>query len=113
MHSLYSSVSYFEAILTRLIIMALLTLWMANHRNAMGDENAPIMGMFMAVAIFFAIEISIFNNYNAKLQLFVQVKQLEVQQAQLSDLLNAVPDSVYICSRASEGVAPKSLYANS
>ena len=74
MHSLYSSVSYFEAILTRLTIMTILTSWMAIHRNAMGDENAPIMGMFMAVAIFFAIEISIFNNYNAKLQLFVQVK---------------------------------------
>lgn len=27
--------------------------------------------------------------------------------------MNAVPDSVYICSRAKESVASKSLYANS
>ena len=42
----------------------------------------------------------------------MQIKQVEQQETQLKGLLDAVPDSVYICSKATEERRPRSLFAN-
>jgi len=53
----------------------------------------------------------------AKLLLFIKIQTVKRQEQQLSDLLDAVPDSVFICSKNifdSDGISkgPKCVYAN-
>ena len=48
-----------------------------------------------------------------KVELFLRLKQSEQQQACLTELLDAVPDCVYICTKPkTSDTPPNGLYAN-
>ena len=56
--------------------------------------------VFQGLLLFVVLEASVFMNYKAKAQLFLRIKASEQQSEQLTDLLDTVPDSVYICSKS-------------
>ena len=58
------------------------------------------------------VEASIYSHMRAKIDLFVKIKAIEQQEAQLSNLLDNVPDSVLICTKPTELKASKGVYAN-
>ena len=58
------------------------------------------------------IESIIFVTHKAKSNLFLRIKVTALQEDQMQNLLNTVPDKVLICSKASEGSMPISLYSN-
>ena len=53
----------------------------------------------IAIMTIILIELQVYNSYKAKAELFLRVKISEQQSEQLTDLLDAVPDSVLICSQ--------------
>ena len=66
-----------------------------------------------AVLFLLMFELAIYLNLKAQVKLFEQIKVIEVQQKQLVGLLDAVPDSVYICTKKSDQSEPNGLFANS
>ena len=53
-----------------------------------------LSGLFWAV-----MEPQVYINMKSKTQLFLKIKIVEQQQVQLSDLIDAMPDSVIICTK--------------
>ena len=72
--------------------------------------------IFSAFTIsFFAnlmIEAIAYMNMKAKASLFLRIKFMSLQEEQLKNLLDTVPDHVLICSQDKEGHAPKSIFGN-
>jgi len=64
------------------------------------------------VAVFLLMEGGNFCNMRSKALLFMQVRKMGMQERQLSNLLDSLPDKVLICTKAQEGKAPKSIYSN-
>ena len=63
------------------------------------DRDMPTT-ILQGLLLFLVLEASVFMNYKAKAQLFLRIKASEQQSEQLTDLLDTVPDSVYICSKS-------------
>ena len=70
--------------------------------------------MFTILFMIFCIvlELAVYTNIRSQAIFFTKMKQIEMQQTQLKDLLELVPDSVYICTRSSDNSEPKGLFAN-
>ena len=59
----------------------------------------------------FLIECVFFINNKAKANLFLRMKLLTLQQKQMLDLLDSVPDKVLICSQKHDNL-PVGVYSN-
>mmetsp|Transcript_39793 Transcript_39793/g.52096 ORF Transcript_39793/g.52096 Transcript_39793/m.52096 type:complete len:91 (+) Transcript_39793:140-412(+) len=78
----------------------------------MGDDDVSLAAELAYQLFCFAFEIHLYLTVRQKADLFCKLKTIERQQGQLADLLDAVPDSVLICSRGSVDSVPKGVYAN-
>ena len=59
------------------------------------------------------LEVSMYLSYRAKAELFLRKRELKTSQKQFANLLDVVPDSVYICSNADRETQSQPIYANS
>jgi len=64
------------------------------------------------VFLILGMEGIIYVNHKAKANLFMRIKVIALQEEQLKNLLDTVPDKVLIVSKPSEAIAPRSLYSN-
>ena len=80
-------------------------------RDDEGDEIGPVALVGALISVFLA-ESSVYSNMKAKAQLFYKLKVSEQQQKQMKSLLDAVPDNVIICSKATERKPAKVIFAN-
>ena len=81
-------------------------------RISTGEDFSVIAYIITNLACIPMVEITIYINFKAQLKLFVLLKISEREQMQLANLLNTVPDNVFICSKGTESQAMQSLYAN-
>ena len=58
------------------------------------------------------MEAIIYVNHKAKANLFMRIKVIALQEEQLKNLLDTVPDKVLIVTKTSEASVPKSIYSN-
>ncbi len=61
---------------------------------------------------FFVWELHLYQVMRSKARLFLNANVVKQQQRQLSDLIDAVPDSVLICKKGDKESNMKALYAN-
>lgn len=66
----------------------------------------------IGIFLIFGLESIIYVNHKAKANLFLQIKVIAIQEEQLKNLLDTVPDKVLIVSKPSDAVAAKNLYSN-
>ena len=108
----FMSASYLRSFITRTIYtMPVISLTMVNrlhHNDSINFAQAWVMTLF-AVAL---MELNVYVNTKAKAKLFLKIKTTEQQQKQLADLLDAVPDNVFICSKAPGDTQVRGVYAN-
>ena len=109
----FLSASWFLGILTRIPAIILqfgYQLWMRELHN---DEIVIGQAIVLAFLVLIVTESSLYQNIKSELQLFQKIKIVKIQQEQLIGILNAVPSSVYICSKTSEEEEiPTSLFSN-
>ena len=65
-----------------------------------------------SLILFSFIEFLIYINVKSQAQLFKLAKQTEMQQNELINIMDLVPDSVFICSKSKDDTGPVGLYAN-
>ena len=80
-------------------------------RDDEGDEVGPVAFVGALISVFL-VESSVYSNMKAKAQLFYKLQFSEQQQRQMKSLLDAVPDNVIICSKATERKPAKAIFAN-
>ena len=66
----------------------------------------------ISLAFVITIESAIYYQVKSKAKLFEQLKRGEQQQSQLINLLDIVPDSVFICTKSTDSMGPRGLFAN-
>lgn len=81
-------------------------------RSRFDGENNMVAGFASAFTFCLLFESVLYTNHRAKAVLFMRVKVTALQEEQLRDLLDTVPDQVLICTKASESREPKSIYSN-
>ena len=64
------------------------------------------------ILIYIAVEAIVYMNYHAKASLFLRVQVANMQEEQMQNLINTMPDMVLICSKPFEDSLPKSVYSN-
>lgn len=69
-HSLYSSASWFESTITRILFYCAISVGFIMHRIHMGDEADALQGLSMLSLMMPLLEISIYNNVKAQAKLF-------------------------------------------
>ena len=76
--------------------------------------HSPLAFSIISTSMMIILEISNYSSYRAKAFLFLQLKAQEDQSQQLNDLLDAVPDSVFICSKSKDTkmIEHKAMYSN-
>ena len=84
------------------------------NRQDQGDENNIVTAFVMTTFGTLVIETAVYINMKARARLFLKAKTSKQQQRQLLDLLDAMPDSVLLCTKGSaEGQnVVKSVYSN-
>ena len=80
-------------------------------RNRYGENNVYAAGLVLILLVL-SMESIMYVNHKAKANLFMRIKVIALQEEQLKNLLDTVPDKVLIMSKTSEASAPKSLYSN-
>ena len=77
------------------------------------DSENNVYASF-GLTFFFAMmfESVLYSNHRSKAVLFMRIKLTALQEEQLRNLLDTVPDKVVITSQPSEDRAPKSFYSN-
>ena len=76
------------------------------------EENKPIFGIAFAIAGLLLLETIVYIVLKNKAKLFVSLKLSGLQQKQLFNLMDTVPDKVLICSPVPEGGVAKGIYSN-
>ena len=91
--------SWLFTFLTRVIGFELVMCGFWIHRWHTGDDINYAMGIGTAQLAVIILEFANYLNNKQKLHLFVRMKKSQQQEKQLSELLDAVPDCVFICSK--------------
>ena len=110
--SLYASASWQVPFLLRypMFLLALTSgIW---NRVKQGDDIEFFQSFIVVLSITTATELSLYLNTKARVNLFVQIQLIKQQQRQMADLLDLVPDNVFICTKTSGDKRPKSVFAN-
>ena len=69
--------------------------------------------MIVPILVVALIEASVYSNMKANAHLFHKLKTVQQQQKQMKNLLNAIPDSVFICTKEENDLhETRPLYAN-
>jgi len=82
------------------------------HRVDSGDGIQALQNWVLTFCATSAVELALYLNVKARANLFMEIKIVEQQQRQMSDLLDLVPDSVFICTKTKGDKQPKSMFAN-
>ena len=84
------------------------------NRHSQGDENNIVTAFVMTAFGTLVIEAAVYINMKARARLFLKARTSKQQQRQLLDLLDAIPDSVLLCTKEEGGGqnALTSVYAN-
>lgn len=75
------------------------------------EINIAVNALFFFTLVIL-VEGSNYCSMRSKALLFLRVKVMSMQEKQLSNLLDAIPDKVLISTRVQEARAPKSIYSN-
>ena len=70
-----------------------------------GDEQNYVSNWVSILTTVLVIELKQYITVRAQVQLFVRLATIQQQEQQLSDLLDMVPDNVFICSKSQENRA--------
>ena len=109
----FVSATYMWSFLARTVfLIPSMTIFIV-HRVKMDDEFNPVQGWLTIAFMYAMVELIQYTSMKAKAKLFYQLKRSEQQQRQMADLLDAVPDSVLICSKGSHEQHLRPIYANS
>lgn len=77
LHALFTTAgSYFRAAVFRNVLIYILAIPLLIYRNSKGDSVNLLVGIVVTVCSVTTIEFSLYNNYKAKLRLYLQVKQM-------------------------------------
>lgn len=110
--ALFLSTSYFKHLIFRLSMTLLMLGALLAFRISVEEEFSVIAYILMNVACIPMVETTIYINVKAQLKLFVLLKNSEREQKQLANLLDTVPDNVFICTKGSESSESQRIYAN-
>lgn len=69
------------------------------YRVISGDELAILRNTAMIISLSLVAELALYLNLRTEASLFHRLKISEQQQRSMADVLNAVPQSVIICSK--------------
>ena len=109
LQSNFTSATWFHSAVSRVLMFGtIFFVWTAQRIKLNDDITIQIAGFIFLVEVV-SIETSVYINVKAKASLFVKMKRIEQQERQLSDIMDAVPDCVFICSKASDGKFVKSM----
>lgn len=81
-------------------------------RSQYDGENNVYTGFGLTLIFSLMFESVLYSNHRSKAGLFMRIKLTALQEDQLRNLLDTVPDKVLITSQPSENSAPKSFYSN-
>lgn len=81
-------------------------------KDGKGDDVSVSQAITTVLVIGLLIEISVYNNAKQTALLFARLKVTEKQQKQMADLLDSMPDSVFICTKGSDDKQTCPIYAN-
>ena len=93
--------TYFRNFLARAAFYMPILIYIVVLRMTLEDEASPAQALVLSFFGFCLVELSVYINMKAKARLFLKVKTTELQERQLADLLDAVPDNVFICRKDS------------
>jgi len=110
--NMFCSASWLVSLLCRVTLFSSLMASIWVKRWLMGESLTIAVNLVMLLLFSSAFEASLYINMKAKADLFLKMQTNKQQECQLSELLDKVPDSVFICTRGSEATAPKPVYAN-
>ena len=106
-------IDYLTHLVYRHIFIWFCTIMMLVKSKEIGDIYMPIaMVLVIFLMYIITLESILYVNHRAKAKLFLQMKMISMQEQQISNLLDMVPDKVLICSKAKESSAPRALYSN-
>ena len=109
----FLSATYFRSLIWRytINILAVVVVMIKIKQNSVPNIDFTQL-VAIQVLLNTAMEISLYQNMKDKVELFLRFKASEKQQNSLTELLDAVPDCVYICTKPGEENVPRGLYAN-
>ena len=87
-------------------------LYVRSNTETEQSALSPSSFITMNLAFVITIESAIYLQVKSKAKLFDLVKRGEQQQNQLMNLLDIVPDSVFICTKSIDSMLPRGLFAN-
>ena len=96
---LFTGATYFPHMIFRTCFLFTWIISLEIYRSNLGDDNTVATNILFIGSAMITIEISIYSSYKSKAELFVRIQESEQQRYQLAQLLDAVPDSVFICSK--------------
>ena len=76
------------------------------------EEINLFVSFFLLTSSILVTESIFYIHHKAAAKLFVSIKVASLQEKQLRNLLDTVPDKVLICSQSREGHTLKSYYNN-
>ena len=88
--------------------ITLVTLQIGRMQNDSHDNT----GIFFSIFILIYAEFVFYLQLKAQAKLFLSMKVTGMQQKQMFNLLDTVPDKVLICSQAKEKSRPEAIYSN-
>ena len=107
----FMSIDYLPHLIARDTIFIFLGCISTYERNRHEENTIAAAGVIIVLLILGAESI-IYVNHKAKANLFMRMQVISLQQEQLKNLFDTMPDKVLILSKTSEASAPKSLYSN-
>ena len=98
-HMMFVTASWLPHFISHTVIFYVSLIGIMSYRGIIGDD-APLMTNFLvASASFLMLDLTVYLNMRAKARLFFKLQVIEQQEQQLAALLDALPDSVFICSK--------------
>ena len=101
---LFASASFLPQLIFNMSLAIITKIADVLDKQNHGEDIDLGSNVVTTVIILMILELSVYNNYKAKAQLFLRIKASEQQGEQLNEILDTVPDNVLICAKPQPAV---------